>query len=258
MKHLFSLFYLVPLLASAQGAWIGLTGQTSYMTNVVVGNCASGDVDIFACPANSKMVVQNLSCGTTNASSVFPEVKTNGVYYPIQPLTTTVTTNALSVIVAVGVLSSFVFVEGETFAINSNATGVNAFLTATIFPSLWKGTTAKLFALAVGENTLYTCPANTKAIPLHTVTGIGLAGITPLVCYVNRSGGNRVIKEYLVKSGSSTGTMNRLFWSPSVAQNALLNVFYSVLEAGDSLVIDTDSAADNQTVFVGYYELPVP
>jgi len=116
--------------------------------------------------------------------------------------------------------------------------------------------TVKLTSLSAGNNTLYTCPAG-KTCYIGGFSTIfntsGSAGVN----YINNSGSARTIMYYLVRSGGSPGLTNCLYFS---AVNGIANLsvgpaaISAVLTAGDSIVINTDSAASGQVAYISVWE----
>jgi len=115
--------------------------------------------------------------------------------------------------------------------------------------------TARLLSLAAGDNTIFTVGAGKTAITLDTLGGVYVNGSGGL--YKNFSGASRSIKVYHIPNGGSSGTGNQYFQNTAVANSSGV-VVPSVpvsMNAGDSIVINTDASTATQWVYMTYYEI---
>jgi len=226
--------------------WLSLGG--SYQTNVFFSNLSTGDNDLLAVPTGMKAYVHALTCGITNQSGIaaYVEVKTNGVYYPLN-ISSTVTTNTAALFGSD--LTIVIFDAGETVAINTAANGLNATISAVVFPATIPAKTAKVFTVVAGDNVVYTCPVGKQAVPF--LGSMMLPQRTPNLVSINRSGISQTYIYYLVPNGGSTGPGNRLAWRTNLGNNASLGSGYSVLNAGDSVVINCSANTSGQTLLFG-------
>jgi hypothetical protein len=232
-----------------------LTKQNSYLTNVYSHNLASGTNDIFTVPSGYRADILSFNVGTTNTAGGNGNlyVKTNGNYYILNVTAAAYTTNATA-----GINTSaggFIFNEGETVAINNTTTGLNAVTTLLLSPNSYPIRVIKNYSLSAGDNTVYTVPAGRKAITLAW-SGWLLAGGSINGLYINNSGSTRSITFHVVPSGGSADDGN-IFGSTTVLNGAQKTVsLASILQPGDSVVLNTDVATATQTFWMSFLEYP--
>lgn len=212
--------------------------------------------DLYTAPAGRRAAI--FPCyganagGTPSSVTSQPELKTGGSYYPLQIASTTAQ-NAL-----IGTPSKPIILEpGESASVNvtSLASALAYGFPIVEFDSSIPFKTAKLTTLASGNNTLYTCPANTKAFILDSNLAIGSAAAQ--INYYNGSGGALTVQVYLVNSAGSQATTNSTSTALSVS-NGLFGTFLTSanLNAGDFIVINTSAATATQFAWVNILEVP--
>lgn len=241
----------------------GLTTLKNARYGVVQNRSSTvGNVDLYTVPAGKKVFVQSMYSG--NGMNLTWQIKISGVYYPL---------TAGSPVGLQQNTQFCLFLAGETIARNylGGIANPNLFVSYVEFDDDTPITRATLTSFIAGDNTLYTCPANTQAIPVNLYScfayypgsvafGSGV-NTNSLLNYFNTSGGTRTLTFYYVPSGGSPSSTNAT-WSGTISNNtnpAEINNTYSfpALNAGDSCVINTDSAASGQIAWLNVWEKPI-
>ncbi len=143
---------------------------------------------------------------------------------------------------------------GEKFAFVVTAGAVNCWASIVEFDDDVPVVRAYVSSLALGNNTVYTCPPGKTAFILPTA-GVP-SGAGGAVKYLNMSGGNRNAYLHLVDSGGSPTNNNRITATALVADLTLHNFsnLYGNLVEGDFLVLNTDSGAAEQSAYLNVFE----
>jgi hypothetical protein len=215
-------------------------------------NCGSGNVDLYTVPSDKKLLVSyqlNFYNNTAGPLDIYLAIKVSGTYYKISNTSTiAANTSAGAQLPSVIVLNA-----GETIAVVTTGAGINVALQLHEFSDTEKIKTERILSLANGDNTLYTVPANKKAIILSTTNYI--TGNPGTISVSNYSGGTRTLKFYSVKSGNAISDSYKIAGNTSISNNATGsgNVNQSLTE-GDFLALNTN-AASNQIAWVTLFEI---
>lgn len=221
------------------------------------------DVDLYTTPANKQAVILGWTGYNNTFSTSLIKIKISGTYYTIRRLTDTF--NALICLDA-----------GQTLAVNMSAAGANLWFVLYEFDSTTTLSINYTTSFINGNNTLYTCPSNTIAVPLTFVNTNGSASgflsnrmfpsINSPACGIwNSSGGAISYTSYVVTSGGSPAVTNDFSASTSLNTNNGSYPFWSQtnpttvsshLTAGESIVIASNSANAGQFGWV--YALQIP
>jgi hypothetical protein len=232
----------------------GLTGVT--LTNIYAPNLPAGDNDIFVVATGTRVMLLSLTVGTTNTSTYYGEVKTNGIYTKLLSTgSSTATTNT-----SIGTFcqnqnqNPYIFEFGETIALNTASTGINAILFLAVLDSTVPIVCSKLFAVSGGNDTVYTVPTGKIAVGLWTSSLASL--INPICTYFNRSSVNRVFTEYVVPFGGSADSTTRRTRA-TIANNGVNGGTLPVLWSGDSYIISSDASTATQLLWLTVLEVPL-
>lgn len=215
-------------------------------------NCGSGNIDLYTVPSGKKLLVSyqlNFYNNTAGSLDIYLAIKVSGTYYKISNTSTiAANTSAGAQLPSVIVLNA-----GETIAVVTTGAGVNVALQLHEFSDTEKIKTERILSLASGDNTLYTVPANKKAIILSTTNYI--TGNPGTISVSNYSGGTRTLKFYSVKSGNAISDSYKIAGNTSISNNATGsgNVNQSLTD-GDFLALNTN-AASNQVAWVTLFEI---
>jgi hypothetical protein len=228
--------------------------NTSYLTNIVVTNLATGTNDIWTVPAGKRALWLSIRVGSTNGTSatVSAVVKSSGLYYPITGSGTgiTLTTNGTALS-----NNDWIFEPGESLAISTTQNGVSAWPTLLVYPASNQLIMAKVFTLSSGTNLLYTVPNGYKAIGASVGSPYPLSS-PPTVQVYNRSGGTRFYNLYLVPPGMNAGPHNKVFGVSTLDSGLGSLAGVSGLDSGYSIVVDTDSSAGTQLTKICLWVYP--
>jgi hypothetical protein len=229
---------------------IGLTG-VSY-PSISGYNLPIGDTDLYLVPAGKRALVINMSLLNISAGTIswFLQARIAGILHKIRASVALGATFANTLI-----LNFFIFEAGESIVINVATTnGLNVFPTLIIFDAANNPKRNLLSALNLGNNTVYTCPPNKTAIILgNTLSDFGRAN------YINATGVNRTINWYLVPNGGLPGLTNQIstVGGSVIPNGSIVSIGIGAsLNAGDFVVINTDSGAAGQLAFINVIELP--
>lgn len=113
-----------------------------------------------------------------------------------------------------------------------------------------------LTGLSVGDNVVYTCPANTRAVIVSPPGWRSVATVEkPAIYCLNRSGVSVTLKPYFVHSGDPVGVTNQTVIT-TVVSTGNTGTFdcTGVLEAGDTLVLNSDTASTDMSSWVNLIE----
>ncbi len=209
----------------------------------------SGTVDIYTCPSGKKAFLTWIyGAGASPGMTGSLNIKVSGTYYPLTPLNTLLGTAARLFI-------GQVINAGESFSVivNSNPGG-NLWVRVMEMDISTPLYTARLLSLSAGNNTLLTVDSGSTAIAIDSSGGVYVNASGGL--YKNISGASRNINIYHVPNGESPGTGNQYLQNTAVANNANANVSNPIsMNAGDSIVINTDAATATQWAYITYYEI---
>lgn len=209
----------------------------------------SGTVDFYTCPAGKKALITQTMGISSPIMTGGLQIKVGGTYYNITAPNTgwgNIATNSFGIVLNAG--------ESLSFTVNSNAGG-NLWARVMEMDISTPIYTARLLSLSAGDNTIFTVSPGKTAITLDTLGGVYVNGSGGL--YKNFSGASRSIKVFHVPNGGSSGTSNQYFQNTAVANSSGV-VVPSVpvsMNAGDSIVINTDASTATQWVYMTYYEI---
>lgn len=232
-----------------------LPGMT-YPQAYVAGNSGgSGNQDIYTCPTGKRALCYGISMFNTTVGNinVFSEIYVSGTYYQLEGLSVlsgSANTSAFTVF-------PIVLEAGERLALNTNATGATLFGNVVEFDNTAILKTYKVLSLSAGDNTIYTVPAGKSAIVLDAYCALNINVGTKAFGYFNGSGGSRTLNAFIVQSGGSTGTTNKIINSTVVTNGAVLsnNFTFCSMQAGDFFVVNTDAGTATQTCWINVLEV---
>ena len=216
---------------------------------------ATGNNDLYTVPAGKRALFQAVSVLNTSAGNItwYAAVKISGTYYR---LTSDATTAAGAQASQQAI--SYIAEPGETLAIvTATNNGLNVFPCVSVFDSTIPVYSAKLLALANGDNTLYTVPSGKSAV-LANISLVPIATDSAnALFYVNSSGGARTIQWSFVESGQALGTGYLVSVATSVNDATRSSLAgRPSLGAGDFININTNAATATQIAWVNVMETP--
>jgi len=204
----------------------------------------SGNNILGTVPSGKRWFLRGSSIRITNPSvnsiDYYGAIETTGGITRISAATTTA--GATRQVVGPNLIgptaSSLILNAGESFIVNTSESGLN--IQAVVFEFNAAGAPFaghRILSLGSGDNTLYTCPANTSAF--FTVGAwIG----TPAVWLYNGTGGAITYAMYLVPDGETVGDAT-LLDSTSVSAGATgTRTLATTLRGGDRIIINASSA----------------
>lgn len=229
--------------------------QNGIYVPIVGANLATGDTDLYTVPAGKSAFISfqfrayNTSLGNIDT---YLEIKVSGTYYRISSTTTLLTVTGATLTIGLGIVLN----AGESFSINTATnTGLNVRGEAFQFDvGDTSIATARILALANGNNTLFTAPANKTC---HLLFSVQLANSSIAnVAVANNSGGALNYYVNQVPSGGSVGTSNQLYPATSIADKTLSTFSVgSAMSAGDFINVNTSAGTAGQIAWVTYYQM---
>ncbi len=215
-------------------------------------NAGSGDVDVYTVPSGRRASVVGFqgynSAGTT--TTVYGQIKVSATYYPISTQISINTVTGSNNLTSMSIIAE----AGESLGIHTSQAGMNLFLRIIEWDNTELPKSPRLLTLATGDNTLYTCPANTRT----TMLSSQFQANGPGIFIVNRTGTTRTYNLFIVPSGGASGTGNK--FENAISVNDLSQGLVGIpccLSAGDFVVINTDANTAGQTVYLNVMEIPV-
>ena len=155
-------------------------------------------------------------------------------------------------------MNGFVFSAGDILALSDAVGGAAALASVLEFDDTARLSSSIITAVAA-SNTLYTCPANTRARVLTALSMDSGNGVNGNAMQINQSGGAITRQAYHVPRGGAAGASNRLNVAAgvSVANNTAAGFTVpAALNAGDSIVIDLSGTGASQLIALTYIEFP--
>lgn len=219
----------------------------------------AGDINsVYTCPANKKALVFRVA-STAIGSSLNAYINISSVNYEISRYSFS------------NPILPFFVDSGQTFAI-SVGSGSNSICWCNIieFDSSVPISINYLTTFINGNNTLYTCPSNTIAVPLSYCTfasGFAVQNYNVPTCGIkNNTAGNIIITSYVVPNGGSPGATNAYSNAftltttggggtiPWLSNNP--KICAPILTAGEAIVVNCDTASSSILGFVYVLEVP--
>lgn len=222
-----------------------------------VSNAGSGNVDMYTCPAGKRACVTYITgynnAGTT--TTMYPILYVSGTYYRIGGAGNAATLSQGQVMNLSAPTSVSIILEaGEKIGVNSTQAGMNLWANIVEFDNTAPIRSSKVVSLSNGNNTIYTCPTGKKAILLDPWITVNFT--LKKVFYFNNSGSSANIIWYAVPNGGSPGSTNQLATETVNSTTVSSRLGGGVmLNAGDSIVCNTNVASATQTAWVNVVEL---
>jgi hypothetical protein len=222
-----------------------------------VSNAGSGNIDIYTCPAGRRACITYIigynNAGTT--TTFYPVIYVGGTYYRIGGQANAATTAQGQVMNTSAPTAVLIMLEaGERIGVNTTQAGMNFWANIVEFDSTAPIKSSKVVSLANGNNTIYTCPVGKKAVLIDQWMALNFT--LKKVYYFNNSASSANIIWYAVPNGGSPGSTNQIATETvsSGAVSARLGGGW-MLNAGDSVVCNTNVATATQTAWVNVLEL---
>lgn len=241
------------------GGGVSVSGF-KYPSGFGFGNAANATTDLYTAPTGKRAAVYpsyGANGSATPASMTYqPKLKSGGNYYNIGASAASSMNQLI-----LSVSNPIILEPGESASVNfaSGSTTSNTYGFPIVeFDSNIPFKTAKLLSLSSGNNTLYTCPANTRAFILDTSLGMGNTTFVGQLYYSNLSGGAITRQWYVVNSGGSPGTTNSVSLSASISNGSVdvAGTACATLNAGDFIVLNVSAATATQHAWVNIMEVP--
>lgn len=233
--------------------WYGPSFVGVKYTTVSQYITSTGDTTLYTVPSDKRVIVGSISVINKDA------VNTNTIYFKVNVSSTDYQITGSTSVAASGTLDSgnmlsMVFEPGDILKINNTRnTLVN--LAIMEYAKEIPLYSPRVLSISTTDTTLYTVPANKKAMvcyPLRT-------NVTAY--YLNLSGSNKNITCNFVNSGGSISTNNQFLPSKLVPNNSLLGTIpgaesaFASLSAGDFVNITVSATTATQTAWVTVYEV---
>lgn len=221
---------------------------------------ANATTDIYTAPTGKRAIVYpayGANCSATPAGATYqPKIKVSGTYYNIGASTT----NAMLQLILAS-SNPIILEPGESCAVNmaAGSTTANTYGFPVLeFDSNIPLKTAKLLTLASGNNTIYTCPANTKAFILDVNLSMGSQTGLGQFYYANNSGGALTRRWNIVNSAGSVGPGTSASLSASISSGGvdIAGTNSCCLNAGDFISLNVSAATATQSAWVNLMEVP--
>jgi len=175
-------------------------------------------------------------------------IKISGTSYRV-----TAATNLANGSSVVPSLPDIILEAGETFQIvTATNNGLGAWFKIIEFDANIPTYSSRVLSPASGDNTIYTCPANTKAV---TVSGFAPylwdQQASSTIKFANNTAGALTAKWYVVPSGGAAGTTNKVIADSSVTNATTGSVQANmIMAAGDFVVVNLSGDAANSPIWV--------
>lgn len=214
---------------------------------------SSGNTDLYTCPSSRLAlcvdVILTNPTGNSNSITCLAEVKVSSTYHTFDFISNSLAAGSAGRSQS---MAPFLLHAGESFSVNCDHSGGSAWASIIEFDSTANINDSRLFTLASGDNTVFTCPAG------KTVQFVGFPSALNLpqtgwVWYWNASLGIRTVSMNAVPSGGSPAAANQIATASSISDKQMLQQqFYGGMHPGDFINVHTDSAAAAQTAWVIY------
>jgi hypothetical protein len=222
----------------------------AFGANMPVGNNV-----LYTVPAGKKALLFNTSTRFHNNNAVSmvghkPAILSGGVYYPISTWG-----NATVGQYSLASGTSFCLEAGESMV--EVIDGANGFTVGYIlmeFDDTAPMRTVRVENLALGNNTIYTCPAG------KTATGVSSTWreTAPATSLANYSGASRTYIPYFVPNGLAADATTQMLAATALSDKTITNYTCSSnMEEGDSIVINTNNGTAGQFSWMTIIELDV-
>jgi hypothetical protein len=226
------------------GTYQYAAGGAVIYTNIFATNlAASTDHDIYTIPAGYRGV-PTFSVSSTNMAGTTTtsfKVKIGGVYYVLTSAANA-GTNTSNIAV-----TTFIFEPGDIVAISGTLDGLNFLCSLALIPESNPLKSKRLTTFSVGNNTLYTVPANKAAVGGDRALLMS-AGATGPACVISQqTGGNLQYLIYL--NGTKIADRAVTTGAPIVPASV------GALMAGDTFVINSASTDATQFAWMTVYEI---
>lgn len=225
--------------------------------NVQGQNLALGDTDLYTVPVGKKALVcpNGRVNNVTGGNILFSvQMKIGATYYRIGS-DSNIGAGAGSNGVALG--GYVVLNAGEILAVNTATTaGLNIVLSVIEYDAACPLSSTKFPALANGDNTIMTVPANRNYVGVNFQSDSVSSGMQ--VNIANDSGGSRDYIMYRVPSGDLPTSDNQMYPATASSDNTVR--FESILgglTTGDYIVVNTNAGTADQSAWITYVEIPV-
>jgi hypothetical protein len=223
----------------------------SVNVSVLTSDLATGDIDLYLCPANKRCLTGTISVFNSTGFSVTShlQAKIGGAYFRT-------TANLVSGNGTLGTMQgNYILEAGESLAINTNiaATGYNLAGQIVQYDNTAALASKKLAGLGNGDNTVYTVPGGNSA---SNVSGNAIYSIPQgSVFFANDAGGARTIHWNLVPSAGTPATTNQMTPALSVSASILeASILPTSLTAGQFVSVNVNVGTATQLAWVNVLE----
>lgn len=227
------------------------------MIRAVGSSLATGDSDVYTCPASTNCKVNGISVFNSSAGNItwYPELKSSGVYRRLGVATTTATlANGTTYV-------DIILDAGESISINTTTTaGLNVVAQVKNWANTGAMFSRKLLGLTTGNNTMYTVTSGKTSLmlsPLGTEGGLATVNTSSILNCVADAGGARTFKVNFVANGGSVATTNEIGRATALAASTRNGFPLSLsMASGDFLNINVDTGDTTQICWANFVEIP--
>jgi len=224
--------------------------------NISTTGLISNNYDLYTVPVGKRALVMGCSVGNNSVSSTanmssYVQVKTNNLYYRINPPNTSASGSTIA-------FDSINFISdaGEIIGVNISLITSQATVNMRIieFDTSINLRTAKNYLLTSGNNTIFISTFSSTAVSFNSSTQFG--GAAPIFEYMNGTSGSDVTRWFLVDSNAAVTEKYMIIASNSVASLAKSNRNAQIsITSGQSLVMYSSTSAHSQVAWFTYQEL---
>lgn len=214
--------------------------------------------DVYTCPTGKRALIMPFyganNAGTPTSATMQAKIKVSGNYYNISAATTASQSSVFN-----PPNPPIILEAGESISVTNTTSNNASFGWGVLeYDSTAQMKTAKILSVVNGNNTVYTCPANTNAFILDLNAQISSIFNGGALYYSNASGGSVTRQWYFVNSGGSPGVGNSTSAATSISNSQVdsAGVTGGTLGPGDFISINTNSATATQMAWINVLEVP--
>jgi hypothetical protein len=233
----------------------GTTVSGSKFLSLIQNFSATGNSDIYTCPANKRAIITEITVFNNHAtisSTMAAMLKIGGVYYPATASTSILaqSTGSRSV--------TYILEAGETIAVNMTQQPFNVVVSGFEFDNTSNIRSAKRLtpSLTAGDNTFYTVPLGKTALVLNNTLTM-CSGTQGTLTAGNNSGGNITYHFNVVPNGGTPGTTNQMSAPVTVSTGtgSSQSLTSFSMAAGDFISVNLSAGTSDQIAFVTVVEI---
>lgn len=244
----------MPFLSTPRGltgpGYAGLN-NASYKSVQSVNASTGVKTDLYTCPTGKRAIVWVTGYNpTASTGSLLHYLKSAAANYYQMGSDSWTANNFITGNFPIG---SLLLEAGEAYSFDPGIANININLRIIEFDASSPLKSAKLYGLASGNNTIYTCPSGKTVFPVDGVTFMPTSlNAGRIWCSFTAT---ITITPYFVPNGQAVGTTTQIKSPASPTLNQVYPIGYlGTMVAGDSAVLNCSIAASTGVGIVYYYE----